>query len=239
MKIFCLIMVLCVSHPASSQPVESTRAYRKFSIGALLSPNSSYRMLQYTASHDWLATRRNSNEVQAFGFSSGLDLRWQLNDRIALASGLFYAARGYKTKTAALHWQSASAEFAECSWTKFEYRFIRIPLHVIYSIGKPKRFYLVGGPSANFLLTRATKIYSSFTDHTTSRSDNQDISFTPVQLSVSSGVGFRYPLSERLVIEAEPAFNWFLSSANGNDHNKEFLYAAEFNLRAHYRFKKK
>ena len=239
MKVFCLIVVMYLPQLASSQPMESKRTNRKFSIGVLLSANSSYRLLKYTSSHDWLAEKRNSEEVMAFGFSAGLALRLQLNDRLAFASGIFYASRSYKTKTSVLQWQSMEGEFADRTWTKFEFRFIKVPLHMLYSTGENNRFYFVGGPSVNFLINRSTKIYSSVNDRTTSRGDNQDLSFTPLQLSAGFGVGVRYPLGDYFLIEGEPIFNWFFSSVNHNDPNKEFLYSLELSIRLHYLFKKK
>jgi hypothetical protein len=239
MKVFCLIVVMYFPLLLNSQPMETTSTNRKFSFGVMLSANTCYRLLNYTPSHDWLADKRNSEEVKAFGFSAGLALRLQLNDRIALASGLFYAARSYKTKTSDLQWQSDDDEFADRTWTKFEYRFIRIPVHILYSTGRSNRFYFVGGPSANFLINRNTKIYSSVNNRTTSRDDNQDLSFTPLQLSAGLGFGARYVLAEFILIEVEPLFNWFFSSVNHNDPNKEFLYSAELNIRLHYLFKKK
>jgi hypothetical protein len=204
----------------------------------MLSANSSYRLLKYTPSHDWLADKRNSEEVTAFGFSAGLSLRLQLNDRIALASGLIYASRGYKTKTSVLQWQSAGDEFADHSWTKFGFQFIRVPLHILYSTGKSKTFYIIGGPSANFLINRHTTIYSSVNNRTTSRNDSQDLSFTPVQLSGGLGFGARFALGEHFLLEAEPFFNWFFTSINKDDPNREYLYSPELNIRLHYLFKK-
>jgi hypothetical protein len=148
---------LLFSHQLFSQNEENV--YNRFAIAISFEPYYSYRQLSYGSEIKFLETLRNNRELPKFGFSTGLNFRYNLSSRFSFESGVIFANRGMLISTENLTWDNPQADHPVKSKTRFSYYYIEIPLRVNYHFKFGKlNGYTISGISFNDFISRRTTL---------------------------------------------------------------------------------
>lgn len=233
--IFILVLLPCVGLCQASDSI----AYRRTSMGVLFSPDYCYRSLHYDAGNDWVSQRRNADEKPKYGFTAGITIRYVVNKRLALRSGIVYSDKGEKTKRQSLTWTASEpSSFPTHGVTTNHYRFFELPLALNYYFSLPKfRFYITMGGSFNIFLDRTTTIKLTYQNGDKSKSmSSADLGFRKITYSVMAGCGMDYRFNKRFMLNVEPSYRRALSSILQNDHAGDYLYSLGVNVGFYYLF---
>lgn len=236
MKIFILILIL-LPHVGPCQASDSL-AYKRISLGVLFSPDYCYRRLEYDADSKWVSDRRNADEIPKYGFTAGATIRYYVNKRFTLESGIVYSDKGEKTKKRTLTWAIPESSFPTHSVTTYHYRFFELPLALNYYFQLSRfRFYIATGASVNIFLERKTTIELIYGNSNKSRSSSSaDLGFKKITYSVLASCGMDYSFNKRLTLNIEPRYRGALSSILENDKAGDYLYSVGIGIGVYYSF---
>lgn len=110
----------------------------KWSISIQQSLDGTYRMTSSKDDLNWLKNQVDSTEIWKAGYTSSIQVNYQLNRHFSFASGLNYELKGEQLKGKAL---------LDMKYYKISYRFIGIPMLLNYSHALEKGFFIFGiGP---------------------------------------------------------------------------------------------
>src|SRR5687768_2248608 len=153
MRLFIYICLCLLALKVSGQTDDA----RALSIGLFYSPGISYRQLNFSSTDEWIERVRNNDEIPMYSFSTGAKVGFTITDRVRVVTGLMFTNRGERTKETQLTWPASSQDYPQSSRTVVSYRYLELPLQVMYAIHKKQRLtlYLTGGISLNLLLSKA------------------------------------------------------------------------------------
>ncbi len=143
---------------------------------------------------------------------AGLSIRYELNDKFGIESGLTYTYLSSKLTS------GTSKNLYE---TEQSLQYIGIPLNVNYNVWENKQlsFYVSAGGLVEKSI--AGKSHTDFIlNNTIVSTEENDIKESPLQFSVNSSVGIQYNLSSKLGIFAEPGLGYYFD----NGSNIETIY---------------
>ncbi|HKZ37555.1 MAG TPA: outer membrane beta-barrel protein [Chryseolinea sp.] len=224
MRLFIYICLCLLPLKVSGQ----TDNARALSIGLFYSPGVSYRQLNFSSTDGWIEKVRNGDEIPKYSFSTGAKIGFTIRDRVRVVTGLMFTNRGERTKETQLTWPTSSQAYPQSSRSVFSYRYLELPLQVMYAIHKKQRLglYLIGGVSFNLLLNKATKVELEFPD-----GDRQTIKSSKSAgnnrfgLCTSFGLEASYKLTDKISLLIGPTFHRSITSAVVNKNAKEYQYA--------------
>lgn len=240
MKNILFVITLFSSTFALPQSVDSTK-FKRLKFGIIFSPDYCYRLLNYHSSNKWVQDLRNDEEVPTFGYTTGLGLKIDLTNKLALEAGLYYSIKGEQTKINELIWTTPSSDYPIKSKSKYQYKYIDIPLTVQYFLGSRRiRPFVSAGFSASIFSEKKTKIISEFSDgHKTSESSTIDLAYLKFNLVAIVGFGIKYDISKRIFLTIEPVYRQFINSIVVDHNAKEYPFSIGANFGVYYTFKKK
>jgi hypothetical protein len=224
MRLFIYICLCLLPLKVSGQ----TDGARALSIGLFYSPGVSYRQLNFSSTDEWIEKVRNNDEIPKYSFSTGAKIGVTIADRVSVVTGLMFTNRGERTKETQLTWQTSSQDYPQSSRTVVSYRYLELPLQVMYAIHKKQRLalYLTGGISFNLLLSKATKVKVEFPDgdiqtiKSSKRAGNNRFGFC-----TSLGFEASYRLSNKISFIIGPTFHRSVTPTVVNKNAKEYQYA--------------
>jgi opacity protein-like surface antigen len=239
-KKFHIVMMIFM-FPLFALGQTNTGNLKRLSVGLSFEEAICFRQLNYSSSNEFIAKLRNNDERFRFGFTTGVNLRYRLNDKILIESGVLYSNTGFQTKEKELSWATPSANLANKTKTVFVFKTLALPVKANYSINISKlQTYLTAGVSFNYLLRRKTTVIDYFAAGNSNKtSDNQNIGFKPFSFSFIGGFGINYPVSHRLFLNIEPVYRQGVSSVNTDKSSAEYLYSAGINASVFYNFRKR
>lgn len=240
MKNIILVIAIFITTSVLSQSTDSIKL-KNFKVGVLFSPDYCYRLLNYHPSYEWVEDMRNTEEVAIFGYTTGLDIRMDLTNKIVLETGLFYSIKGEQTKYTELLWTTPNPDYAVKSKTKHLFKYIDIPLKVHYLFGtKNIKWFVSTGIALNVFSERKTQIISEFSDGQKA-SDNSavDLGYLKFNLSAIVGFGINYDLTKRISVSVEPVYRQFINSIVADIKAKENPYSFGANVGIYYTLKKR
>jgi hypothetical protein len=134
-------------------------ANSKWAISLQQSVDATYRITSSTEDLSWLKNQVDSSETWKTGYSSSIQLNYQVNNRFSFSSGLSYEYKGEQLRTNAL---------LNMKYYKTSYRFVGVPVIFNYSCPLQKGSLIFGiGPE--FL------IYSGTLAHYQMNNSNSDV----------------------------------------------------------------
>jgi hypothetical protein len=205
------------------------------SIGIIFSPDYSYRTLNFASSNQWVAEKRNKEEVPNIGFSTGVHIRYRLREKLTLETGLRYANKSLKTKCEALIWASSDPTLPTRSKTIYRFKYLVFPVSFSYSFrsrGKVNLFVTTGVTANIFLFKKTSVVTAGGNDN--SHASSKQMGYSKINLSASIGVGVDYRLSKRFVLSAQPFYQRSLMSIVANRQAKEYLFSYGITTGIHY-----
>src|SRR5688500_15994328 len=224
MRLFIYICLCLLPLKVSGQTDDA----RALSIGLFYSPGVSYRQLNFSSTDEWIEKVRNNDEIPKYSFSTGANRGFTITGRVRAITGLMFTNRGERTKETQLKWPTPSQDYPQTSRTVVSYRYLEVPLQVMYAIHKKQRLalYLTGGISFNLLLSKAMKVNVEFPDgdiqtiKSSKRAGNNRFGFCTF-------LGFEasYRLTNKISFIIGPTFHRSITSTVVNKNAKEYKHA--------------
>lgn len=233
MKSFKIFIFLLIPFGVFGQKA----SIRKIAIGLSFMPDISFRTLKYKGSNE-LASKIRNLETWKFSYSAGLNIRYNLNKRVAVQTGILYSSQVYQTKFQSLNWSTPNNEYPNQSKTVFNFNYLELPLNLNYNFieNSGLNFYGIIGLSSSIFISKQTKIVSKFNNETTSQSNTKYHGYSRFNLLANIGFAISYKLSKRFKIIAEPKFQHSLNSITVSLDAKEHLYNAGIDFKFFYSF---
>jgi len=248
MKQLIILFSLLCSIDALGQDHEDTKSLsgsRWIQVGVNLSPNYCYRSLQNndgSSIGSSIIALRNNNEKAKFGYTAGLDLRYNFSKHIAIETGIQYSNTGYQYDIFAsvltfsdpidprygFVYPGTGVSLPE----KFVYNYfyLDIPVRFIFIAGEKKiRFSgSVGLITDIFLKATVTSVGG------TSRiTYDEPYAYKPINISPMISLGFDYRISNKINVSAEPTFRYGLLKII-DEPVTGYLWNAGLNLTCYY-----
>lgn len=186
---------------------------QKILIGFNFSPDYGSRTLKNndgSSSSNLVIKSRNDIEVAKFGFTTGLNVCFNLSQLVGLETGIQFSNKGFKTKNQDLVYFPPNPSLPTKAKTNYTYEYIGIPLKAKFSFGKDKIQFLSSiGFMTNFLLNvKQTNIYEYSNGKTEKKKQTSASGFKKVDISPMVSVGIVYKLNNKIHLLAEPTFRY-------------------------------
>lgn len=211
----------------------------KFAVGLCFSPDYSYRYLSTDVdAKKFITEERDTSETPDFGFTAGVSLHYSFNKRFAVESGLLYSKKGYKkilTNFFAFDPNDPLIPERAVFYSRFDYLCVPVKFNYVF-IDKRFKLFVTAGVSANFFIKEETKIVNEFSNRTTVKYVEDNISdFRKLNLEFLAGIGADYNLNKHFKLRLEPLFRRSINSITTTDI-KGYLYSGGLNFGVYYRF---
>ncbi len=245
MKLTVIPLILLVFLSLSVKSQTEVPNPKKFSFGVNFSPDYSYRRLHSNnPDHDFVINQLNDWEEPAFGYTTGLSVRYLVNKKFELESGLQFSDKTFKldidrddfeTPDNGLY-QPDDPAIPERLTTNYHFYYLGVPVKLNYHFyQKRMRMYVSAGVSADFAIDTKSKTTMKYRDRTESiERNNNGGDYNKICLSGLAGFGAETALFKRFGIRIEPVFRYSFTPMV-DDPMKEYLYSAGLNVAIFYR----
>ncbi len=232
------IFFVFLSFSAKSQTEEPKP--KKFSFGVNFSPDYSYRSLHSNnPDYDFVSNQLDDWEVPAFGFTTGLSVRYLANEKFEFESGLQFSDKTYNFDVNKddyeipdnSPYQPNDPAIPDRSITKNHFYYLSVPIKLnYYLLQKRIRMYVSAGVSTDFLLDDKSKSFMKFSDGTEIHENfENDYDYNKISLTGLAGFGAETKLSQHFGIRVEPVFRYTFTPLL-NELMKINLYSAGLNV---------
>src|SRR6187551_2022951 len=192
--------LLVISHVGVCQQQNSI-SRRKTSLGISFSPEFCYRSLRYGDDVHWISDERNSRELPATGFTTGLNVRYLFRDDLSVDAGILYSDKSYRNRAEALTWIVQDPSLPATSEVTIHYQTIEIPLKAYYYFPRKQgrlKAFVTAGLAANVFLARRTALRIKYPDgHDVRQASAAELGYTAATFGMSVGAGVLYKCSAR------------------------------------------
>lgn len=242
LSVIPFIFFVLLSFSVKSQTQEPKP--KKFSFGVNFSPDYSYRSLHSNnPDHDFAINQLNDWEVPAFGFTTGLSVRYLANEKFEFESGIQFSDKTYNFDVNKDDYVSPNdglnqpddPAIPDRSVTRNHFYYLGVPIKLnYYFIQKRIRMYLSAGVSTDFFLDDKSKSFMKFSDGTEIRETfENDYDYNKISLTGLAGFGAETKLSQRFGIRVEPVFRYSFTPLVAAPM-KGYLYSAGLNFVLYY-----
>ena len=242
LSVIPFIFFVLLSFSVKSQTQEPKP--KKFSFGVNFSPDYSYRSLHSNnPDHDFAINQLNDWEVPAFGFTTGLSVRYLANEKFEFESGIQFSDKTYNFDVNKDDYVSPNdglnqpddPAIPDRSVTRNHFYYLGVPIKLnYYFIQKRIRMYLSAGVSTDFFLDDKSKSFMKFSDGTEIRETfENDYDYNKISLTGLAGFGAETKFSQRFGIRVEPVFRYSFTPLVAAPM-KGYLYSAGLNFVLYY-----
>ena len=226
---FLLITLLITNLFAQEQQVASSDTeFKKIQIGVNFSPDYCFRTLQNNNSsitNDFIIDSRNEMEKAKLGYTTGLNVIYNLKKNIGIELGIQFSNKGYQTNEEGLTFGDLIDPRRGFVYTTllptkvrfiYNYYYFDIPLKINYIFGKKKvRLITSSGIATNIFIKGTSSSFIEYSDGTSDKYSQQssDVNST-INLSPFVSFGIDYQLNERNTLRIEPTFRYGVLKIN-------------------------
>jgi hypothetical protein len=178
--------------------------FSRWQIGVSFSPDLAYRRLSSDPS--WI----NDDESPIFGYTTGGNVVFNINDRFGTASGVHFSEKGYGNRVTITN---AEAEEVGKGFVRTAFDYIEIPLKASYTFGSGSLRWTAGAGIVNGILVSARQVSSYTIEVQGSKKNKMDILsyYDRYNFSVMLGAGIDWSVASRLQLKAEPTLRYGLT----------------------------
>jgi hypothetical protein len=235
------LLILMFLFPVMLIGQETDNKLSKFSLGISFSPEYSYRILNAKEEkYENLVEIINSMEVPKFGFTTGIQIRYDVLKRLNIESGIQFSDKGSKMTTSnfvAADTNDPVLQDLNSFTTVKKVYYIEVPLKASYKIILGKiSLSIFGGISANIFLDNNTKSIIKYNDGTKDvQHSNSEGNFKSITVSMLTGIGLNYDLNEKLCFIFEPIYKRDYTEVSSVELAHCYFYSIGANIGMRYR----
>jgi hypothetical protein len=188
--------------------------FKRFEISISAAPEICYRTLlnndgsQMSTS---IINLRNETETVKLGYTGGLHLGYNFNERFGFQTGIQYANRGFSTKKIDIAGSLMDPVIPESFKYNYNYHYLEIPTKVNFSFGTNRmRLTTSAGVSSAFLLKQNRTYIANFKDSTTRQNITTIDTYNRFNLFATISAGIELHISPIMRIKVEPTFRYGL-----------------------------
>jgi hypothetical protein len=249
MKKLASLFVCLLIIKAYSQDIPAVNN-SKFQFGVNFSSDMCYRTLKNnngSSSNDEIIKGRNSSEIPKFGYTTGVNLAYNLNKTIGMEIGLQLSNKGYQTETndcvygESIDWPYEYLSLNDPSIPSLSklihsYYHIEVPLKANFTFGKKKiRFIASAGVVTNFLVDKITTGVFLYSDGSKKRESNSsDKSYYYTNFSPMASFGIDWKITPKMDLKAEPTVRYGIIKIIDAPVT-EYLWNCGLNVGCYYR----
>jgi Outer membrane protein beta-barrel domain len=192
-------------------------AQQRFEISISAAPEICYRTLlnnDGSENSTSIINYRNENETVKLGYTGGLHLGYNFNDRFGFQTGIQYANRGFSTKKidiAGSLMDPVIPEIPESFKYNYNYHYLEIPTKVNFSFGENQiRLTTSAGLSSAFLIKQSRTFIGYYKDTTTRQDITSIDTYNRFNLFATISAGFEMRFNPIMSIKVEPTFRYGL-----------------------------
>lgn len=242
-------LLICFATISLSAQEPSSAGLRKLQIGVNFSTDYCYRTVVNNYDNpdmDWNIKSRNDRETPKFGYTTGVNLTYNLNKTIGFEIGLQFSNKGYQTETFNLTFGDQidspggltnieDSELPTLAKIIYSYQYLDVPLKANFSFGKRKlRFTTSAGIVTNFFINEITTGVFEYGDGSKKRNSTYGVMhFNTTNLSPMISVGIDYKISPKLNLKAEPTFRYGVLKISDTPIT-EYLWNCGVNVGCYY-----
>jgi hypothetical protein len=188
--------------------------FKRFEISISSAPEICYRTLlnndgsQMSTS---IINLRNETETVKLGYTGGLHLGYNFNERFGFQTGIQYANRGFSTKKIDIAGSLIDPVVPESFKYNYNYHYLEIPTKVNFSFGTNRmRLITSAGLSSAFLVKQNRTYIANFKDSTTRQDITSIDTYNRFNLFATISAGIEMRISPIISIKVEPTFRYGL-----------------------------
>jgi len=189
-------------------------AQQHFEISVSAAPEICYRTLlnndgsQMSTS---IINLRNETETVKLGYTGGLHLGYNFNERFGFQTGIQYANRGFSTKKIDIAGSLMDPVIPESLKYNYNYHYLEIPAKVNFSFGENQiRLTTSAGLSSAFLIKQSRTFIGYYKDTTTRQVFISNDPYNRFNLFATISAGLEMHISPIMRIKVEPTFRYGL-----------------------------
>lgn len=222
---FLLTIIIATNLYGQENPeVAANTDFKKIQIGVNFSPDYCFRTLKNndgSASSDMNLKWRNDNETGKLGYTTGINMIFNLNKNIGIGAGIQYSNKGYQIKLEGSSFGSmidprrgftGNPSGATLTSVKFMYNhhYIDIPLKVNFSFGKKKISFVTSlGVATNIFITETSTNVYKYSDGTKDRGTQKTTyNYNKVNVSPFVSAGIDWKFNDRNNLKIEPTVRY-------------------------------
>ncbi len=193
--------------------------FKRFVISISAAPEICYRSIinDLELTHEdyqlWseVIDHRNETETVKLGYTGGLHLSYNVNDRFGFQAGIQYANRGFSTKKIDTEGAIIDPFVPESFKFILHYDYLEIPAKVNFSFGENQiRLTTSAGLSSAFLIKQSRTYIGYYKDTTTRQVFISNDPYDRFNLFAAISAGLEMHISPIMRIKVEPTFRYGL-----------------------------
>ena len=237
-KVIFITLLTIITLPTVGQNAENNAT--SLSVGINLSPDIAYRNLESSSSVGSL------KEEPKFGYTGGVNLKYNVTPRFSLEAGAQYSNKGYAFKNSELIYADMidprygfvyqNVGDAPTHLRRiYNFHYFDIPVRGIFSFGKNKISFLASaGITTNILLkTTTTSILEYKGGKKEKKNQEYPYDFRKINISLIVSAGINYKINDKFNISAEPTFRYGILKITDAPVTA-FLWNAGMNVSCYY-----
>ncbi len=188
--------------------------FKRFEIGISASPEICYRTLlnnDGSQNSTSIINYRNENETVKMGYTGGLHLGYNFNERFGFQTGIQYSNRGFSTKKIDIAGSLMDPVIPESLKYNYNYHYLEIPAKVNFSFGENQiRLTTSAGLSSAFLIKQSRTFIGYYKDTTTRQVFISNDAYNRFNLFATISAGLEMRFNPIMSIKVEPTFRYGL-----------------------------
>jgi hypothetical protein len=214
------------------QSERSTGGFNPLLIGINFSPDYSFRSLKsFDGSSDvgFVIQSRDGIEIAKLGYTTGINLCYNLSPKLGVETGLQYSNKGYQTKKNNLSYiDPETGQYLQAKWI-YKDAYLDVPLKLNITFGKRNlRFISSIGFVTNIFLSQHLITFVDKPDGKTERIVSE-YELRRINISPMVSLGIDYKINYKMNIRVEPTFRYGVIKILDSPI-KEYLWNAGLNI---------
>ncbi|HRH03007.1 MAG TPA: outer membrane beta-barrel protein [Bacteroidia bacterium] len=237
--IFLFTLTTLCSYGQTLSNEKSSSNFKRVQIGINISLDNTFRKLKNndgSSTVDDIIKIRNENETFKSGYTTGLNVCFNIKNNVGLETGIQYSNKGYQTKKEYINFALANTKDPNYLSFIYSYHYIDIPVKANFTIGKRKvRFLTSFGITTNIFIKETQKTVLFYSDHSDKKTTQTNFNYNKVNITPTISVGIDYKINSRMNLRVEPTFRYGILKIT-NDPLTGYLYSAGLNISYYFGF---
>lgn len=221
---FILLLLTIVGvHGQNNVETSAVSDFKRVQIGISISSDICFRTLKNNGGNsftDIIIKQRNKDETVKAGYTTGLNVCFNIKKFVGIETGIQYSNKGFQIKQRDAVFgsqlppgtplpQEQDEKLPNKIGFVYNFHYIDIPVKANFTIGKKKvRFFTSIGLVTNIFIKETSTTILKYSDHTERKAGTINYNHNSVNISPVIGAGIDYKINNRMNLRIEPTFRY-------------------------------